>query len=529
MRQISILTKLELANIFSLNVIRHTKDKKAKKTSIALGITIGIVILMLMFYCGAMSYGYIKLGVDSIVPVYIVLLTSIFTLIFCAFKAGKIIFKDSCYDIMTSMPISKAALVISRYIRLYVEGLVVAAIVMLPGIAVYAYFVKPGVLAILLGILSIAMVPVIPVTVSVLLGVVLTGISSRLKNKAVFEGLFAVAFVVLIFLGTGSMPVTENGNLDISAIENVATEAIDTIEKIYPPSGWFAESLRSGEIGSFILGTVVSLVLLIAVVAVTILNFHSINRGLHTTLAKHNYKLGELQNKSLMKALVLREAKRYFSSGTYIMNTIMGPVMAVAFAISLFFVDMKEVFPQLPIALNINGGISILFAAILVMNSPIATSVSMEGKEFWIIRTLPVADNTVLKSKLLFSLFLLAPFYVVGEVLMMIALKPTITEFIWMIILPAVLVVCVLVIGLAVNLKFPKLKWDSDVEVVKQSASALIGGLGGMLVVLVCAVPVILAPVKYYNLVACGICIIVTLVTLWVNDKNNRFDMKTLC
>ena len=31
LRQISILTKLELCNVFGLNVLRHTKDKKAKR------------------------------------------------------------------------------------------------------------------------------------------------------------------------------------------------------------------------------------------------------------------------------------------------------------------------------------------------------------------------------------------------------------------------------------------------------------------------------------------------------------------
>ena len=30
LKQISILTKLELCNIFGLNVLRHTKDKKAR-------------------------------------------------------------------------------------------------------------------------------------------------------------------------------------------------------------------------------------------------------------------------------------------------------------------------------------------------------------------------------------------------------------------------------------------------------------------------------------------------------------------
>ena len=119
--QIKILSKLELTNLFSLNVLRHTKDKKAKKTGIAMGITVAILVMMAMGYVGALSWGYIKLGAQEIVPAYMVFLSSVFTLVFCAFKAGKIIFKESCYEILASMPIKRSALVISRYIRLYAK------------------------------------------------------------------------------------------------------------------------------------------------------------------------------------------------------------------------------------------------------------------------------------------------------------------------------------------------------------------------------------------------------------------------
>ena len=173
MRQIRVLSKLELMNIFSINHFRYTKDKKAKKTGIVLGIIIGILIVLAMAYVGAMCYGYVKLGAGEIIPAYIVLLSSVFILLFCAFKAGKIIFKESCYDILVSMPIRKSALVISRYVRLYVEGLAVACVIMLPGLGVYAWMTRPGLLSVVLGFLSVFIVPVIPVVLSALLGVII--------------------------------------------------------------------------------------------------------------------------------------------------------------------------------------------------------------------------------------------------------------------------------------------------------------------------------------------------------------------
>ena len=73
MWQIKILSKLELVNFCNLNVIAHSKDKKAKRTSITVGFIIGFVALMIMSYVGGLSYGFITLGAEEIVPAYIVL------------------------------------------------------------------------------------------------------------------------------------------------------------------------------------------------------------------------------------------------------------------------------------------------------------------------------------------------------------------------------------------------------------------------------------------------------------------------
>ena len=137
-------------------------------------------------------------------------------------------------------------------------------------------------------------------------------------------------------------------------------------------------------------------------------------------------------------------------------------------------------------------------------------------------------DRDILKGKLMFSATLLAPFYVVGELIMIIALKPSISYLVWMIVMPIAIISCTLVMGLAVNLKFPKLNWNSDVEVIKQSASSAIGGFVGVLLALISMIPVLIVPVDYYNIAACGVCIILFIVTIMINSKNNKFNLKLL-
>ena len=105
MKQISIFVKMELCNLYGWNVFRYTKDKGEQKKSIALGVVIGLCILMLMSYIGGMSYGYITLGVPNIIPIYLILISSVLTLAMVVFKVGGILFRRNGYDILSALPV----------------------------------------------------------------------------------------------------------------------------------------------------------------------------------------------------------------------------------------------------------------------------------------------------------------------------------------------------------------------------------------------------------------------------------------
>ena len=45
--------------------------------------------------------------------------------------------------------------------------------------------------------------------------------------------------------------------------------------------------------------------------------------------------------------------------------------------------------------------------------------------------------------------------------------------------IPAVMILFSCVFGITVNLHFPVLEWEKEVRIVKQNASAMLGGMGG--------------------------------------------------
>ena len=255
------------------------------------------------------------------------------------------------------------------------------------------------------------------------------------------------------------------------------------------------------------------------------LNFHAVCRRLNTTSAKHDYRMEQLDISHLRSALYRREFKRYFASGIYVTNTIMGPIMGTLMAGALFFVGMDSLSEMMGMPLNVAPIVPFFVGGSFGMMPPTAVSISMEGKNWWIVKTLPLTAKDVFDAKLLLSLSLMAPFYVVSEVFLVLAMKPVGLELLWTILIPLVISLFACVAGLAANLLLPRFDWDNEVTIVKQSASAALGGFAGMLAAVVGGIAAGVLPGHLSRGVFC----LVTLgVTAALYCKNNRTDLRTL-
>ncbi len=518
-RQIKLLTALELSNLYGMNVFRHTKDKRAKKKSILMMGIVGLVLLVLVGYVCGLCYGMVMLDATDIIPTYLIAISSIITLMLSVFKTGSIIFRRQGYEIISALPVSKWAIVSSRFIRLYAENLTITALIMVPGMIMYGIYVLPRVEFYLIGILSMLVTPLFPVALASGVGAVIVAISSRTKHKSLVEAALSVLLIVGVLFFTTNLP--KNGDeISMEMLQNMENIVTTVIGKLYPPAVWLGESMVHKNLFMFCMTAGIFLLIFCVVIAVVSANFHKISRRLYGTFAKHNYEIENLQKNSIMKALVIREARRYFASGVYVTNTIIGPIISTAMSIMFNFIDLEGLTKSIPIAMNINAAVPFVVAAIMVMLNPASVSISMEGKEVWLLKSLPLDRRSILKSKILFNLYLCTPFYIVSVIALIIALRPNVWEFIGMIVIPVIVVVFAVILGVVVNLLLPKMQWENEVEVVKQSASAMLGGIGGTLIALVCAIVVLLVPMSYTSIVSVTVVVLLVAGATVMYNKN---------
>lgn len=520
-RQISLLTKIQLCNLFGLNQARFTKDKKKKATFIGMAFVWMLVICMLVFYVAMSAVGLAMLGVAEMIPLVLFAVTSLIILFFSFFKAASVIFQMSTYEMLVALPVSETAIVISRFLSMYLTDLLLSFVVMLPGTIIYGIFERPGFVFYVCSFLGVILLPLLPITLAVAIGAVITAISSRMKHKNLAASLLTVLFAIITILAstllsTGATSITKE------MMQNITLMMTEQMRKLYLPAIWFEEAVVDGRLSSFLLLAGTSIFIFSIIILLLKNNFMAICRALNATSAKNNYKMQSLSASSPLKALWKREIKRYFASSIYVSNTSIGYILMVILAGSLFFVGIEQVeeamqmpgiaIRALPIVLS--------FTAIIMPSS--SCSISMEGKQWWIAQTLPVSSKTVFDSKILMNLTIAAPFYVVAVVLTILAVEPTFLEGLWCVLIPAAYIFLMAVVGITVNLAMPIFDWDNDARVVKQSASTLVTMLTGFVVSMPVLGVLILFKDISVNWIMAGALVVLLLLTAILYQKNNK-------
>lgn len=288
LRHVRILTKLELCNLYGLNVLRFSRDKKVKRKAMGLAAVWVILLAVLVFYVGGLSYGLILLGQQETVPAYLIMVSSLLVFVFGMLKAGGSIFRKEGYDILCALPLSMGAVVTSRLLKMYVEDLLMTFAVLLPGIAVYTWNIRPDAgfyLAVLLGIWSI---PLIPMAASILVGTLITGIASRMRHKSLAATVLSILAVLGVLYGSSRLSDME-GSLDPEKLQDLSAGIMGALERVYPPAVWLGRTISHKDIPGVMLCVFLSLSVFAAVAAGTALSFRKISQNLYGSFAKHNY------------------------------------------------------------------------------------------------------------------------------------------------------------------------------------------------------------------------------------------------
>ena len=520
-KQIRLLTKVSLCNLFGINEFRYTKDTKKKNRYYLMSILWCFLIAVLIFYVGALSYGLCHLHMGHVLPGVLTMTVSIIVFLFTMFKAGPVLFDRKAYERQITLPVTVPAVIISRFLTMYITNMCLGWLVMIPGMIVYGVMERPELFFYLYGLLGSIFLPLLPLTVASVIGALITGISSRWKRKNLVAIVLSMLVVCIIMFGSISMSRMDEAQMT-DLLLHMAELLEEQIHNIYPPAIWLTEAVIRGNVGMLLLFLGVSLGCFLVFLEILRHVYERICSSLSANEAEGNYKMKELTSKSIMRSMVERELRHYFSSTVYVTNTLVSYVLMVVTAIAVLVMGKESIENMMGIPGILERALPVALGALAVMMPTTACSISMEGKHWWLMQTLPVRKKDLLGSKVWANLLVVFPFYLVSEIVLMIALKPEPVSMICLLLLPAVYIVFGANMGIWINGKFPVFDWENETRVVKQSAAGFLMILVGVVVGMVPIGLLIYFREVSAVLVDIGLAVLLSGITVFLRVRENN-------
>ncbi|MBQ8506642.1 MAG: hypothetical protein IJ466_04345 [Clostridia bacterium] len=522
LRQIKLLARLRLINLFGFNEARHCGEKKKKWRLTAMLALYAFLAILLMGYVALMCYGLVKLGAGSVAPLCLAALCGLVVLMFTVLRAGPMLFDLRDYEMLISLPLKPAAVVVSRFLTMYLSNAALCLGVLLPGMAVCGAMLKPGFLYYPMMLLGALLVPLVPMTIAMLLGMLVYLISARMKRRniavLVLSAAAMLAVLALPMLLAGMQP--DRLVLSIRGL-------LDKLRWFYPPAGWFGDAVAEGNIPGYLAFAMGSIAFFGAAAWLVGRKYAAICGALANYHTKRSFRMTAQRSRAVLHALFRREWKRYLASPIYVLNTAVGYVLALILSAAVAFSGVGTLLDELPMPLELAPRIVVFILAFCYTLSPTTTSaISLEGRNWWLLKSLPLGNREILGGKLLMNLALALPCWLVSSVLLLAALKPAGWSGLWLALLPLGYILFSCTLGLRVNLKLPSFNWENESVPVKQGKAVLVSMLTGMAASILPALGMALLPEKFRDILSGALLLLLILAAalLWKGCLKCRLE-----
>lgn len=477
-----ILVASRLQGVFSA-MFRASRQKKKH------GILIKVLIALLAAYVVVAIAGTLGLALYTLLPAMVsaellwlyfalvAIIAFVFMFVGGVMMTQSVLYEAKDNDLLLSLPIPSGMILLSRMLSLLVMAFLLQAAVAVPAGVVYLMHYAPSFTGVAFFLIAFLFLPLMAVALSSLLGWLIAMVSSRLRNKSI------VIIVLSIGMMMGYFALLAGFNERIADLVTRGQTIADAVRHALPPAHWLGSAVADGnafDLAYFLLSVIIPAV---AVYFALSLNFTRIVTRSSVSIRSRG-KVRMQNARSPMAALVLKEARRFFTAPMYMLNAGLGTVFTLILPIAMLLKpDILTVLlaDELPGMAEASGPMVLVVLCFLAATNFIsAPSISLEGKKLWIPQSLPISGGDILLSKAYAHMIICLPTVLFSAAILGVILRATPFIRVMMFLTPALLTVFQALLGVAVNLRFPKFDWMNETIAVKQGISSLITMFTGM-------------------------------------------------
>jgi len=474
------LIKVFFKENFSVRRLFGFNYKEHKAKAIGIGALLVYGLGAFLFTFGYMFFDLGKtlnqLGLIDILLVFTFIYPTGLSIMFVLFRANGYLFNYKDYQILQPLPIKERVVVLAKTTVMLIFIYFSLFIFLAPFAFSYFYHGGFNVISFIFFLLGAITIPIIPLVIFSFISLLIAQITAKFRKSNILNIilLFAV-FLGIMYL---SFSISYGGNANPLLNQ---TDFMDNIGNAYWPIKWFIGAVNERNVLDLLLLLVSNgLILAGFVFGIQKLVRSTNQKGLSKKTWKSN-KAVVARQRSIVSSIAAKETKTFFNTSIYALNVGFGPVILLILSIaSIFYGDKIQNYFSTSLGLNLGMEIIVLLLLgfCLSMVYSTAISLSLEGKQFWIMKSLPIKPKTIMYGKMLFNVYLGLPIALVAVIFFSYSLSLTFLMTLIIILFVISMSLMITAFGSIINLYVPKFEFRNPTEVVKQSAGALFALFG---------------------------------------------------
>ncbi|MCI5773522.1 MAG: hypothetical protein MR210_03065 [Erysipelotrichaceae bacterium] len=466
MKELLLLLRMDIQNTI------HAKFKH----HIYLGLA-ALAIMIFMGYYTKLLLVAIPAGLSYSVP-YIMGFTSLFLIFIMTLSLafGYIIgFKDR--DMLLSLPLKKFNIYFSKLLGLIFINLAYYLCFMFPVMICYGLDSNQSLSFYLFSLIGMFFQPLMIIAIAIMLSLLIAKYSGNGRYRQLITNILTVITVTLTVILS----------LNLSNQQQDFFLLYQKISNIIPTLKWYISACINGNLMLLLLSVGINVLVLLIVVYGSKDLMIRLNQNYAETYHNADFKVKGIKKSSVFMTILIKELKGFFFNFNYFLNLGFSSILSIV--LILFFIiryssQIQTVLNTLPYTTvnNLFVFICLLIAFINMIDCSSCVSISLEGKNLWILKSLPIKVMDIFKAKIIVNVIIVTVTSWVNILIIIFFIPATMLHMILAGLLMLLIGVFVGCYGLVINLLFPKLEWDREIVVIKQSLASFFAVISLMII-----------------------------------------------
>ena len=413
-----------------------------------------------------------------------------FVLIQTIFSAINLLYYSKDNEYILPLPLKPSQIVIAKTNVLLVTEYFIVAILGLIPLSIYGILTHANILYYIEMVIVLLIFPIIPILISSLLVLIVMSFAKFTKNRNRFQLIATILILVIVFIASFAMGNTDSSPEELVQMVMKANGMVELVKNAFPTLGMAIESLTNINIGIQLL----NIMLLIATTAIIYALYVLVGQKLYLKGAVGNLSSGKKNKKKI-------DEKKAFKNST-IFKTYIGKEFKILLRNPIFFMQCvlpAILFPILIIGMTILGineesnGQTIDFANMFTNKTSIyigigilcviqfflmfiyisVTAISRDGQNASFMKYIPVKYMKQIDYKVMPNIIMTSIMSIITVIIAGILIKVDILYLLLILITSIIMGVFQSYVLIIVDLKKPKLEWNSEYAVVKQNMNLI--------------------------------------------------------